>query len=78
MARMRSIRSAAHYFREIDADTAVTEFFIRKVIATGKLNYRKSGKKFIFDLDQLLVFLEQGTDNPTAVEASKTHKNANR
>ena len=53
--RMRSIRDAAKYFRELDPDTELTEYTLRQMIKEGTIPSVKTGAKFLINIDQILA-----------------------
>lgn len=60
MCKIRSIKQAADYFREVDPDTQITEYTLRKLISDGIVPAIKSGNKSLVNLDQILnIFGEQ-------------------
>lgn len=63
MCRMRSVRETARYFKELDPDTEITEYTIRKMIAEGTIPTVKTGGKFLINLDLLLETLGS-SDSP--------------
>ena len=65
--RYRSVQQCLAYIKELDADTAVTENFIRTLCRSGKVLYYPSGNKSLVSLDSLLAYLNaQSKDKPTA------------
>lgn len=57
MSRIRSIDDAYKLLLEEDPDTAVTKYFIRKVVTEGTIPSFKTGNKTIFDYDVLHAYL---------------------
>ena len=55
MCRMRSIKDAAKYFRELDPETELTEYTLRQMIKEGTIPAVKTGIKYLINLDQLLA-----------------------
>ena len=55
--RYRTIKECAKLIKEIDNDTAITEYYIRKLCRYGEIIYRKSGTKSLVNLDDLLGYL---------------------
>ena len=53
--RMRSIKDAAKYFRELDPETELTEYTLRQMIKEGTIPAVKTGIKYLINLDQLLA-----------------------
>ena len=67
VSRLRTIKQCLAYIKELDADTAVTEHFIRTLCRSGKVLYYASGSKSLVSLDSLLAYLNvQSRDKPTA------------
>lgn len=60
--RMRSIKDAAKYFRELDPETELTEYTLRKMIAEGTIPAVKTGAKFLINIDQILAMF--GSPDP--------------
>lgn len=57
MARMRTISATIEHLKNLDPDTAVTEFWLRGLLASGAVPYHKAGKKFLVNLDALETYL---------------------
>lgn len=57
MSRIRSIHDAHVLIKEEDKDSAVTEYFIRKLVTEGKIPSFKTGNKHLLDVDVLKEFL---------------------
>lgn len=53
--RMRSIKDAAKYFRELDPETELTEYTLRQMIKEGTIPAVKTGNKFLINLDLILA-----------------------
>ena len=64
MCKIRSIKQAAEYFRQLDPETQITEYTLRKLIADGTIPSIKTGNKHLVNLDQVLSLFE-----PTCVTA---------
>ncbi len=72
VSRIRTIKQCLAYIKELDADTAVTEHFIRTLCHSGKVLYYASGNKSLVSLDSLLAYLDlQGKDKPSTRVATK-------
>lgn len=54
MCRMRSIREVEKYFKDMDPETEITEYTLRKMIANESIPYVKTGVKYLLNLDLLL------------------------
>lgn len=57
MARLRTIDGCYAALHEIDLDCAVSKRYIRQLVVTGQIPSRKSGRKYLVDLDVLLRYL---------------------
>ncbi len=57
MSRIRSISDAHKLLAEEDKDTAVTEYFIRKLVTEGTIPSFKTGNKHLLDVDVLQAYL---------------------
>ena len=55
--RMRTVHEAAQELKKLDANTAVTEYHIRRLVLDGVLPRIKAGKKYLINLDSLLEYL---------------------
>ena len=60
--RMRTVKEAATEIKQIDPNTAMTEWHIRQLALQGILPRVKKKKKLLINLDTLFEYLE----NPTA------------
>ena len=60
--RMRTVHEAAQELKQLDANTAVTEYHIRRLVLDGVLPRIKAGKKYLINLDLLLDYLENPRD----------------
>ena len=54
--RMRTVHEAAEELKQLDANTAVTEYHIRRLVLDGVLPRIKAGKKYLINLDSLLEY----------------------
>lgn len=54
MPRIRSIKETAKIFKEMDANTELTESTIRKMISEGTIPALKTGTKYLINVDLLL------------------------
>ena len=60
--RMRTVKEAAAEIKQLDANTALSEWRIRELALSGVLPRVQAGKKLLINLDTLFGYLE----NPTA------------
>ena len=58
MCKIRSIKQAADYFKQLDPETQITEYTLRKLIADGTIPSIKTGNKNLVNLDQVLSLFE--------------------
>ena len=56
--RMRTVHEAAVELKKLDANTAVTEYHIRRLVLDGVLPRLKAGKKYLINLDSLLEYFD--------------------
>ncbi len=59
LPRVRTIPEAVAELRAEDPQTAVTPYFVRQAIASGRLPAIKAGRKILVSLDALSDFLSQ-------------------
>ena len=58
--RMRTVHEAAQELKKLDANTAVTEYHIRRLVLDGVLPRIKAGKKYLINLDRLIEYFDSG------------------
>lgn len=56
MAKIRTIREIIELLREEDPGTAVTEKILRRAISNNIIPYRRIGKKFLVDYDEVCAY----------------------
>ena len=56
MCKIRSIKQAADYFKQLDPETQITEYTLRKLIADGTIPSIKTGNKHL--VNQVLSLFE--------------------
>ena len=61
--RMRTVHEAAEEIKKLDANTAVTEYHIRRLVLDGVLPKVKAGNKYLINLDSLLDYLANPENN---------------
>ena len=59
LPRMRTVHEAAAELRQMDANTAVTEYHIRQLAINNIIPRVKAGKKYLINLDALIEYLSQ-------------------
>lgn len=62
MARIRTIEKAFNEIRQIDPDTCITKHFIKNLIIEGEIPYRKTGNRYLIDLDGLINYVKGDTE----------------
>lgn len=62
MGRLRTIRETVEILHQIDPDTPVNEFTLRKMIAEGSVPAMKSGRKNLVLVDEFLKTIGVSTD----------------
>lgn len=55
--RMRLIKECVAELKALDPGTAVTEYYIRGLVKTGKIPVAMAGNKALINLDSLLNYL---------------------
>lgn len=60
--RMRTARGVVDLIRAEDPETGITEYHVRKIIKSGKVNVVTSGKKMLVDADKIIEVLAGGCD----------------
>lgn len=58
--RIRTIQKAYEEIKAADPETAVTAYRIRQLVINGEVPSRKSGNKFLIDLDKLQAYFTAG------------------
>ena len=61
--RLRTIDGALQEIRAQDKNTAITRYRIRELVINGEIPARKSGKKYLIDLDALIRYYGEGVIN---------------
>lgn len=59
MVRYRTIRGAHESIKEVDPGTAITEYWIRQLVLNEEIKSKKSGVKYLIDLDELIKYLTE-------------------
>ncbi len=57
LPRMRTVHEAAAELKQMDANTAVTEYHIRQLAINNIIPRVKAGKKYLINLDALIAYL---------------------
>ena len=60
--RMRTISEAAQEIKALDPHTAITEYHIRQLAVSEIIPRIKAGKKYLIDLDLLIEYMNNPTD----------------
>ena len=63
LPRMRTVQEAAEELRQMDANTAVTEYHIRQLAINNIIPRVKAGKKYLINLDALIAYLADPVDS---------------
>ncbi len=56
--RYRTINGCLNEIKELDPQTAITEWFIRNLCKQNKITYFTSGNKTLVNLSDLLIYLD--------------------
>jgi len=57
LPRIRTVRQCTAYLKSQDAESCISEFYIRQLIKNNQIKYFSSGSKKLVDLDYLLGYL---------------------
>lgn len=68
MKKIRTIKSAAAYYRQVDPGAALTETAIRSLLRTGRVPCSKVGRKYLVSIEALDAYL-----TGTNAESSQPH-----
>ena len=58
MPKIRTIESAYREIINQDPGTSITKYYIREIVINGKVPFRKSGKRYLFDMNALDDYLK--------------------
>ena len=60
MFHARTIKDAAAHFKNVDPQTALTEYAIRTLLRTGRVPCVRMGKKYLVTIEALEEYLASG------------------
>lgn len=60
MAKIRTIEKAFDEIKRLDPDTCITKHFIKNLIINGDIPYRKTGNRFLIDVDDVMIYMKGG------------------
>ena len=58
--RLRTIQQCLMEIKSIDKDSAISEWFIRSLCKSNKINYIPNGTKILVNLNSLIDYLNNG------------------
>lgn len=58
--RLRTIKSCFNELKKIDPNCDITEWFIRQLCKSNKIDYRLNGNKSLVNFDSLIEYLSVG------------------
>ena len=61
---MCGIKQALAEVKAVDANTALTERGLRRMVLTGEIPSVRIGKKYLLNMDLLYDYLSRGTEEP--------------
>lgn len=73
--RMRTIKQCAEIFKKSDPDTEVNEYYLRRLLKEESSLAVKSGNKFLINMDKLIDYLNNETEEPEDNQDIETLKN---
>lgn len=65
--RLRTITTCYEDIKRIDQNTAINKWLLRRLVNEGKISYRKSGNKFLIDLDEVLEYFGMEASDRTKI-----------
>jgi len=65
LRRMRTIKELASHYSNLDPDTAITQYFIRQQLLSGKLPFVPAGSKRLVAIEDMDAFLINATIKTT-------------
>lgn len=54
--RIRTIEKAYEEIKRLDPETCITRNFIKNLIINGDIPYRKTGNRFLIDVDNVINY----------------------
>jgi len=57
VTRMRTINQCVNHIKQLDPDTAISEWYLRTLVKENKIKYFMTGNKALISLESLLSFL---------------------
>ena len=67
MPRIRTLKEAIRSIKEQDPESCFSEWWLRKLVKTGKLKCHMAGNRYLVDMD----FLDEFLKNPPIIEEVK-------
>lgn len=61
IARMRTIKQCFEYFKEVDPESCITEYYLRGLVKQNKVPVFLAGRKQLINLDKLIDYLNGGS-----------------
>ena len=56
--RIRTVDKAYEEIKRIDPDTCISKSYIRQIVMSGDIKSKRSGNRYLFDLDELEEYLK--------------------
>ena len=66
--KMRTIANAYQYIKDLDPDTDISPYLIRKLAEQEKISLTKTGNKVLVDVDSLIDYLNGVSFTPTILK----------
>lgn len=77
LPHMRGIKQAIEELKASDADTALTEKALRRLVLTGEIPSVRAGTKYLVNMDILIDYLYKGTRQETQQAQAKARVYSN-
>ena len=59
-AKLRTVQQCLIEIKSVDKDSAISEWFIRSLCKSNKINYIANGTKILVNLNSLINYLNNG------------------
>lgn len=61
VVRMRTVKATSEYFKHMDPESPINEYFIRRLVKQGRIPVVYAGNKVLINLDKLIDYLNSDT-----------------
>lgn len=71
---MRTISQTINYLHDKDPNSAISEWYLRTLLRSGKLKHHKAGNKYLINLDYLEEYLKNPPSNEEDIQKGTLRK----